>query len=62
MTRASDWPVTREPHIHTPAHDPVRLVLPPSPGSADWWRCVLPKKPDWWDRLFSAPFEEKADG
>lgn len=54
--------MTREPHIHTPAHDPVRR----EPGTVAWWRewyhATGGKKPDWWDRVFSQPFEEKADG
>lgn len=96
---------TREPHIHTPAHDPARhedmawaqaeaakvdgnapsrpyaefrarartfqspgalckdsaATVQSDMGTAAWWRERLPRKPDWWDRLFAAPFEEKRD-
>ena len=43
----------REPHIHTPAHDPCRPM-----GSAEWWRRNCAKKPDWWERVYSEPFDK----
>lgn len=56
--------MTREPHVFTMAHDPVRQPIsrPANLGTAAWWRRVLPKKPDWWDRVFATPFEETRDG
>ena len=66
--------MTREPHIHTPAHDPARTFQSsaellkdrrdpgrPDMGSPDWWRRNVPKKPDWWDRIFSQPWEARDD-
>lgn len=58
--------VIREPHIHTPAHDPVRRAPPIRDiGSGEWWRDFYQRqgrpKPEWWDRMFGTPWE-KADG
>lgn len=60
--------MTREPHIHTPAHDPVRREhLPPirDLGSPEWWRdwyqATGRQKPDWWDRTFALPWEKADD-
>lgn len=58
--------IDRSPHIHTMAHDPGRVELSPTHGTADWWRERYDTEPDWWRRVFSQPFrkppEEKPDG
>ena len=60
----------KQPHIWTPEHDPQRIweeaceaderqlkgVLTVPMGSASWWRRILPRKPEWWVRVFEESF------